>query len=203
MIEELIARGADVNANAPRTTPLFMAALNGDVTVLEQLAEAGADAVNDEQAFAIAVRFGHRPFVEELLERGAEITGLVMARAVRSTRMDMIDLLIEHDGSLCQRCEDGSTMLFYIPCDKVRRPLWERIIDAGVDVNAVNNTGETALIYQAACLPELVEFLLDRGADPTMKNAAGETALDWAVSEEVRELLHRAMEEPDAGDDEP
>ena len=189
-----------MNANAPRTTPLCMAAIQGDLTALAQLAEAGADVVHDDHAFGMAVWRGDRPFVEELLRRGAEITGDVMARAVRRAQMEMIDLLIEHGGDLRQRTENGSTMLFCVPYGEEVRPLWERIIDAGVDVNAVN---DAALIWHAGCIPELVEFLLEHGADPTIRNAAGETALDMAINEEVRELLRRAMKESNAEDAEP
>ena len=57
------------------------------------------------------------------------------------------------------------------------------LIEAGADLNCINNEGSTAL-HSAAffCRTEIVEALLKKGADKQIKNKAGSTALESVVA---------------------
>ena len=39
---------------------------------------------------------------------------------------------------------------------------------------------------------EIVKYLVKNGADINIKNEDGNTALDWAATEEIKELLRKA-----------
>jgi len=53
------------------------------------------------------------------------------------------------------------------------------LIDAGADLNFINNDGSTALHTAAFfCRPEIVKMLLDKHADKTIKNKYGQTAYE-------------------------
>ena len=53
------------------------------------------------------------------------------------------------------------------------------LIDAGAEVNLVNNEGSTALHTAVFfCRKDIVELLLDAGADKSIRNKAGSTALE-------------------------
>ena len=55
-------------------------------------------------------------------------------------------------------------------------------IDAGVDVNAADTEGNTALhIAARRHLDSVVQLLMDRGADPNAQNAGGKTPLALAA----------------------
>lgn len=67
-----------------------------------------------------------------------------------------------------------------------------------VDINAVNDNGNTAL-HMAAFnnRPEMVKYLLEHGADPSLRNKdgvfSGDTPLDQARGDEVKQLLRDAI----------
>jgi ankyrin repeat protein len=57
-------------------------------------------------------------------------------------------------------------------------------VDAGIDVNAVNAAGDTALHLAASTnqgSPSIIRFLAGRGANVNIKNKAGRTPLDAAM----------------------
>ena len=56
------------------------------------------------------------------------------------------------------------------------------LIDAGADVNFINNDGSTPLHTSAFfCRPEIVKLLLDKHADKTIKNKYGSTPYESVV----------------------
>ena len=62
------------------------------------------------------------------------------------------------------------------------------LIDAGADVNQINNDGSTALHTAAFfCRPEIVKLLLDKKADKTVKNKYNSTAYE-SVSGAFKEV---------------
>ena len=64
------------------------------------------------------------------------------------------------------------------------------LIDKGIDVNSLDEDGETAL--HVACQnnwKEGVEFLIDKGADSTIHSKKGKLAKDLTNEEEILEIL--------------
>jgi ankyrin repeat protein len=69
-------------------------------------------------------------------------------------------------------------------------------LSAGVDVNAVNNAGETALHYAAGNgLDNVVQILVARGANLQAKTKKGLTPLDWAQGKRPYRGLDSAEDE--------
>lgn len=75
----------------------------------------------------------------------------------------------------------------------------EILIQRGADINAKNERGDTTLMlavisYFIQNKSETIRSLLEKGADPTLKDNRGKTALDYADSDDVKNLLRGAME---------
>ena len=74
---------------------------------------------------------------------------------------------------------------------------WETtsLLDAGIDVNARDRDGATALHIAAAMrnATEAVGVLLAHDADNTVVDHQGQTAIDVAASDEIRQLIEEGM----------
>jgi ankyrin repeat protein len=139
--EGVIKRGVDVT--------LTGAAYNGDVAVVRQLLEAGADieAVNMHGASPLrtAAHNGHGKVVRQLLEAGADI------EAVNTHRSNALTL---------------AAQLGHVEVVRL-------LLEAGAYIEAVTNHGSNALLYAASAgHMEVVQLLLEAGADPNSRRIA-------------------------------
>jgi hypothetical protein len=77
-----------------------------------------------------------------------------------------------------ERDENGNT-LFMIVCKNIKKKAIKKFIEEGVDINAQNNNGETALMHlmlQNTAEKE-IKLLLDSGADVNILNNDGRSVL--------------------------
>ena len=157
----LAERGAD-------SLTIHEAAAMGVVPRLEALlandaAQVNAFAVDGFQPLGLAAFFGRTEAAALLLARGGEVN-------TPSRNPMQVNAL---HAALAGPAPDFARSL----------------IEAGADVNAVQQDGVTPL-HEAAHIgrADLVRLLLDRGADPTAKDGQGRTAADFA-----RERGHTAV----------
>ena len=113
--------------------------------------------------------------------------------AIRRDDQAVVRELISKGGAPDVRDESGATALMYAALYASPATL-QLLLDAGVDVNASNSNGSTALMW-AAGDPAKVRLLLDRDAAVNAKTKDGTTALVAAAqrgsAESLRLLLAR------------
>ena len=171
---KLLDKGANPNARLKKQTPYRSKVDRGTDTML------GAGTT----AFLRAARAGDAPMMRLLLSRGADpkiATGGdtpqdVNAGAQRRNPGGINPLMAA--AGLGSKEEDT------VGRKKTEADSIEAIkvcLDGGVDVNAADGRGQTAL-YGAALMgyDGVVKFLLSKGADPKIKDQRGFTALDAA-----------------------
>ncbi|MCY4121698.1 MAG: ankyrin repeat domain-containing protein [Acidobacteria bacterium] len=200
LVEFLLAEGANPNASAAGYTALHAAVLQDDHRMLEALLAAGArpDAQVTEATrvtrngqvlmigehllgatpFALAAKFAEADMMRELLTAGADgvlplrngWTPLMLASGAswRYGVWDRRERTLHRDFAFqAEHADEEGTL------DAVQVAL-----DAGGDVNAVDETGSTALHYVAdKGFPRVVELLVEHGAGLNVANFRGQTPL--------------------------
>jgi len=172
-VEQLIAKGADVNATEDNhgTTPLFMAVASGSKEIVELLIAKGADVsakANDgARLLHKAAAIGSKEIIELLLAKGADINA---------------------------KDSSGNTPL-HETADSYKRESAEFLIAKGADVNAKTKTGNTPLLLAAVFgRKDIVELLITKGADINAPNEDGLTPLQAAIergNNDVAEVLRK------------
>ena len=141
-----------------RNAPLVFAAMTGDLENLKLLLARGADPAAGTRAntpLGAAVTFGYLDEVRTLLAAGAP------ASMTESTGINLIHWAVITDHPEV------------IPA----------LVEAGVPLNAADESGYTPLIYAATIDfgdAEAVKILLQAGADRNIRNEEGRTALEQA-----------------------
>lgn len=160
-VSYFLNKGAEVNvADRYTYTPLRYAALLGDHEICKLLIDAGADIdYIDEDGYSILAtalkRADKQPqnsiVVKQLIDAGVDLSKMIYGTT-----------------PLCRACKIGSYEIAQL------------FIDAGVDVNGVDECGVAAL-SAAVNDPKLVELLLSYGAKPSYKSPYKSTALTAAA----------------------
>ena len=230
LVELLLARGANPNASAAGYTALHAAVLQDDQGMLDALLAAGArpDAQVTEATrvtrngqvlmigehllgatpFALAAKFAEADMMRTLLAAGADgvlplrngWTPLMLAAGAswRYGVWDRRERTLHRDFAFqAEHADEEGTL------DAVRVAL-----EAGGDVNALDETGSTALHYVAdKGFPRVVELFVEHGAGLNVANYRGQTPLavvrrgrgnlDAAPTTEALLLALGAEEHPD------
>ena len=182
----LLEQGADPNAADAGYTALHAAVLRGDDELLQALLAHGADP-NTRLARATPFRRLGRDWAMDWTWVGA--TPFWMAAMFADAAM--MQTLAAGGAVPSSTMEDGTTPVMAPLAMRDRRPGSDPAamesstlqavgagVELGIDVNATDAAGNTALHYAAAsAFDSVVEFLVSRGAELDLKNAEGQTPL--------------------------
>jgi len=200
--KRLIKQGVDVNErDVNGGTALLYAAWQGQTEVAQLLIEAGAD-VNAQTnygwtALMSASYRGNPEFTQLLIDYGADVKiknnsgDTVLKVAHESKHKEVLALLIETSESTPELYSELFRAVNFNDYDEVK---W--LIEAGVDIEARNNEGRTALMLASrGGHTYVVKLLIEAGANVNVQDNEGSTALmlaDQYGHTRVAELLREA-----------
>ena len=201
----LIERGADLGVISMVGTPLHEAANTDHADAAIMLLRSGADpsAVNEYNGWTpmwLAASEGHPQVARLLVQAGARndivladengITPLHLAAAGGQVRYhEAYHAACHHDEVFC-----SFTGAERVPDEDIPRynAVLQVFINAGIDVDACDEEGDTAL-HHAAAVGNVVAVgqLLRAGADVTRRTRTGRSALAIAYSRGYQNVCHR------------
>jgi ankyrin repeat protein len=185
MSDLLLAHGAATrSADVERSTPLHVAAFQGDTGLVRRLLEAGApiDAPNRfTTPLGSAAQAGHAEVVRQLLESGADPNRGSPGSPLDWDGLPLAAALTSYDEEAAEKTAR-------------RLAVARLLVEHGADPSARNRRGET-LLHSAASRgnPAEVDLLLSLHADPDAADSAGFTPLHRAVEEGRLEVARRLL----------
>jgi len=183
----LLERGANANDNRAGYTALHLAAVRGDLPLIEALLAHGAD-VNARQLKASPT---NRVKSNHALDK-TMIGATPFLLATRVVELDTMRLLTRHGADVTLTLNDGTTPVMAVALPTTNQALRmpeARVAEAmklaialGAKVDGANRDGVTALhIAATRRLDSVVQLLADSGAPLNAKNKNGETPLALAL----------------------
>ena len=225
----LLDKGADPNLADAGFTALHSAAATGHLAVAKALLVHGANA-NARLTMPLRLSAAFIPYNPELVSgRLSQVGATPFMLAAKSVDTKMMRLLLEGGADPLLRANDATTALIlaaglgkrsstdmfafirYYTWDEARAVETIKLcLELGLDINAANTYGETALqgaTYHAA--HQVIEFLVANGANINATNWAGQTPLRLAQGHfysgtfvrypETAELLRKLGADPSVG----
>jgi len=182
MVEDAIAKGADINAQAANgQTPLHVAADHGSYGAIEALIKRKANLnIKDKKGRTpVQLAVAYDGAAEMLLAAGAEPSDILVAAF--AGRADLVEGFLKQDKSLAKATIRGETPLHFaarLGHVKVVKVL----LSYGAPVNSSDGSQLTPL-HRAASYGrhQVVELLLASKADRSAKSWDGKTAWDFAI----------------------
>ena len=190
----LIERGADANAvNERGESALWWAALNGRADVVEVLLQAGAD-VNkaDKKGDAPLSVAPSATIATMLIERGASLNVVnqsgesALWLAAKTCRVEVVEALVRAGADVVKADNCGNAPLSVA----ANATIATMIIERGVDVNAVNQSGQSALLLATMFnRVGVVEALVRAGADVSKADNCGNAPLSVAANATIATMM--------------
>ncbi len=174
-VKLLLARGA----NASYGALIVAAASRGTTPAIRILLDAGVDPKDKPLLFASMT--GDLENVKLLLAHGAD-PGAALAQAVTFGYPDVVRVLIAA-GAPAKLAESSGINLLHWAAIANRPAVIPALVEAGVSINAQDESGFTPLMYAATIDfgdTKSLNALLKAGADPNIRNGEGRTALEQA-----------------------
>jgi ankyrin repeat protein len=166
----LINRGVDINTVDIAGNSLLIQSVRQDNKelfdyLLQRRARLNLRNRNGETALSLAAYTGKLPFVQRLLEAGAEVNMYgwsPLAYAAFNGHVAIAELLLKRGAEINAQTENGSTAL---------------------------------LLAARYGFIEIVDLLLKNKADPNVANQNDETAMDWALRTSNTDIVERLRQE--------
>ena len=168
--------GIIVNAKSKTgLTPLHIAALNGNIKIINKLLEKGADIhIKSEESkipLFLAIEKGHSEAIKILLNRTYVNRFLILNRsmylisAIIGRNKAIFESLFQNKGDVSTTLKDGTTLL-HIAAQAGCEDILRTFLDSGADIYAKRNDGRTPL-HQAVegGHAEIVDILLNHKTD--------------------------------------
>ncbi|KAF7664719.1 hypothetical protein LDENG_00168210 [Lucifuga dentata] len=196
-VEELLFRGAEVNADPGGNTALHDACIGGHSVCVQLLLSHGADpdVLGADGSAPLHLCTSAQSFqcAELLLEGGAEVN--VMTRESRLTPLHVaawrglekhVELFLCHGADVLAKNREGETSL-NAACSGAERPseagrylrVVQMLLGAGADPQTAGRKLHTPLHNACGnCSPRIVDILLQQGAKADVPNCAGYTPMD-------------------------
>lgn len=210
----LVEAGAPINeSDNHKRTALSVACIRGDLQAVACLLQLGAtlDCEGGRPSpLHLACQNNHCDIVECLLDKGVPVDNswegfTALELACQSGAADVVDLLIKKgaDSALNERGQG----LLQLACQKDNPVTLHLLLDTGLDINARDSTGRTALAVaiERGNLDQ-IRVLLDRGADrssglklvATAKSDIATTFFEGVSDTEKNKMLWDASEDGDS-----
>ncbi|KAK7495784.1 hypothetical protein BaRGS_00013004, partial [Batillaria attramentaria] len=188
----LIMHGADVNVKGSGITPLYLAAVYGQIEIAKLLIRRGADVnQNLEEGrvtpLHVVSESGRTEFAILLIASNADVNAKTkdgftpLFYAILHDHLDIVRLLLQNGADVNTRIKHWTSPLF-LACTRGRTGIVERLLLKGADINITDRLARTPL--HVACEnkhTETARLLVSRGAKLHAKDAKGFTPLDYAV----------------------
>ncbi|XP_070838057.1 ankyrin repeat and SOCS box protein 16 [Chaetodon trifascialis] len=196
-VEELLFRGAEVNADPGGNAALHDACIGGHAVCVQLLLSHGAEpdlpAADGSAPLHLCTSAQSFQCAQLLLEGGAEVN--VRMRESRLTPLHVaarrgldehVELLLSHGADVLATNREGETPL-NAACSGAERPseagrylrVVQKLLDAGADPRTAGRKQHTPLHNACAnCSPRIVNLLLQHGAKADVANCAGYTPMD-------------------------
>ncbi|XP_071768687.2 ankyrin repeat and SOCS box protein 16 [Centroberyx gerrardi] len=196
-VEELLFRGAEVDADPGGSTALHDACTGGHSVCVQLLLSHGADpdllAADGSAPLHLCTSAQSLQCAELLLEGGAEVNVLTqesrltpLHSAARRGLEEHVELFLSHRADVIAKNREGETPL-NAACSGAERPseagrylrVVQMLLGAGADPRTAGRKLHTPLHNACAnCSPRIADLLLQHGAEADVANCAGYTPMD-------------------------
>ena len=169
-VSKYLDTSAKVNKYYEFGWPLGLAVKYQHLDLVNYVLEEGGDP-NKSDFLKKAVELQNREIISLLLRKGAKVRKFAIREAISNNNLDVLEELIEHSDQPFGPKGAARTALIGIPSYEAAKLL----IDLGADVNAIGDSGASALHFVSDI--EIAKLLIDMGLNANARTEHGNNPL--------------------------